>query len=302
MNWKRLFKKLNFPGKNPDEKNWWKQELQAQNNEWLPCQIKALSALKTWTQQLKETGFLMVSDKGLIHSEIAYSEPPQPYGHGLHSSWPVNFPLLRKSLQTAGLSVQHTTNPLWTFHSLLAYKVPPNITQAQQSSEKNMFKEFNLSFEKHNINQYAADLIDSAEDYVLQEQWRKAAILYKQALEYRPRDARVSHQLVACLMELHAFNQAEDLLQEEFEDIFSQYDFAFQRGQVKLFQGHYIQASNAFKESLKNFGPDANAFYNLGLTQIFMDQYAQARSNFKTALKHDPGFDMARTALNTWQE
>lgn len=281
------------PGRTEREQIWWQAQLQASAGAWLPCPVEAFQGLAFWLQGLKDTGLFLLSDKGRV-AEGGFADPPQPYGHGQHASWPVAFPLLAQWLRQEGFQAGHSQNALWTLHHLWALRSPTLASEIERA--------FRADFECNNANQAAADLIDAAEDYLLQQKWRKAAMLYHLALRYRPRDGRVTQQLVACLIELQAFEQAETWLKVGADDLLQEFDFDFQWGQVHLFQGRYLEALTSFERSLERAGPDASCYYNLGLSQMLLQRFEPARANFEAALALEPEFELARLALESWHE
>lgn len=270
---------------------WLKTLLGAHAGRWMMYPRQALAALAGWSESLVADGLMMISDKGWSDSERSPGRP-EPSRHGRHLEWPVHFPLLKAWFTEQGFKVSHTDNPLWTLHTLLAAKAP--LPPALSLS-------FEAELNRRNANLFAAELLDCAEASEETDP-RKAAQLYTQALDYRPGEARILHALIACLFELQAFAQAAAYLAEPSLDLFGQYDFAFQRGQLALFQGDYPAAIHAFKASLAEFGPDASSYYNLGLSQMLAHSHAAARLSFVEALELDPEHELAQAALISWQE
>lgn len=253
---------------------------------------EAFAGLCAWSRHLGAGGMLLISDQAWVDTERS-PVFPEPSRHGPHLAWPVHFPLLAAWLNYHGLSSVHTRNPLWPLHTLLAVKGP--VTQKLLSS-------FTREFEQRNRNLFAAELVDSAESAADSGDMRKASLLLVQALEHRPGDARVLHRLIACLIEQQAFDQAADYLEQPLIDLFSEYDFSFQRGQVALFQGEYSQACLQFAKSLLQAGPDPATHYNLGLSLMLTQQHDKARIQFQAALVLDPEHNLAHIALESGAE
>lgn len=275
----------------PADSAWLGTLLEGQPGRWVMYPRQALMALEAWLAWLKPQGLLLISDKGWSDGERS-PVWPEPSTHGRHLAWPVHFPLLAAWCDQQGLSARHTRHPLWTLHTLLAVKGRP-VPELELA--------FAAEFEQHNANLYAAELIDSAEA-VEDTDPRKAAMLYTQALAYRPADARIVHQLIACLFELQAFGLAAAYLATPVVDLFNQYDFAFQQGQLALFQGDYVAAIAGFERSIVDYGPEASSYYNLGLSQMLAHRPAEARFSFELALALAPEHALARAALQSWQE
>lgn len=252
----------------------------------------AFMGLCAWSKHLAPNGIMLISDKAWVDTERSPAYP-EPSRHGPHLVWPAHYPLLAAWLNCHGMKTLHTHNPLWPLHTLMAVK---------GAVSEQLLKSFTHEFELHNRNLYAAELADSAEQATDSGDLRKAALLLTQALEYRPSDARLQHRLIACLIEQQAFDQAEAALNQPVIDLFNEYDFAFQRGQVALFKSDYSQACLQFAKSMLQAGSDPATHYNLGLSLMMAQQPEKAKIQFQAALVLDPEHQLAQMALKSWQE
>lgn len=237
-----------------------------------------LRQLESW---LAPGALLLLSDKGYyISSDILLADLAQPSQHGNTLAFPLHLDLLSDWLELRGWETAHTPYPFEPLQTLIAAWPAQRQTPWRES--------FAEHFVLQNLNLDAARLVRAAQDYQNQGEDQLAVGFYQKALVYRPGEPRIVHELVACLIRLGAFRLAEEFLSLPVEDIYQQFDFDYQRGQVCFFQGRPAQALEYFQTSLRQMGEYASVYYSLALCHLALGQEAEAQVQLSHCLRLEP--------------
>jgi hypothetical protein len=265
-------------------------QLDEQSFPWTHGLWQRLELLQNW---LKPGSLLLLSDKGYyVSSGVLPSDLAQPSCHGNTWAYPLHLDLQADWLSQKGWQTAHTPYPFDPLQTLIAIWQP-------QSSNTSLSWEsaFQTYFIEQNINLDAARLVKAAQDYHSQEDDQMAVGFYQKALRYRPGEPRIIHELTACLIRLGAFQLAQEALQQNCLDLYSQFDFDYQKGQIAFFLGQSQVAYTHFRNSLTHQGDHASVYYSLALCALAQEQAEEAFHNLTVCLELDPEHDVAEQLL-----
>ncbi|PIQ28665.1 hypothetical protein COW36_12165 [bacterium (Candidatus Blackallbacteria) CG17_big_fil_post_rev_8_21_14_2_50_48_46] len=263
------------------------QALREQSFPWPQGLWERLKQLENW---LAPNALFFLSDKGYyLSSQSVPADLSQPSLHGNTLAYPLHLDLISDWLRLHGWQTAHTPYPFDPLQTLVA---------AWRPSPQNSWREnFAAHFILQNNNLDAARLVRAAQDYQTQGDDQTAVGFYQKALRYRPGEPRIVHELTACLIRLGAFRLAEEMLDIPVIDLYQQFDFDYQRGQIAFFLGEPAQAIESFQLSLIEQGEYASVYYSLALSYLALAQEAEAKDSLKNCLKLEPHHSAAQTLL-----
>lgn len=256
-------------------------ELNEQTFPWTAGFWQRLSLLQEW---LDPGALLLLSDKGYyVSSGVLPADLAEPSFHGNTWAYPLHLDLLSDWLCFQGWKTAHTPYPFDPLQTLVAAWQPALAEDAYAWQTA-----FQTCFVEDNANLDAARLVRAAQDYQTQEDDQMAVGFYQKALRYRPGEPRILHELAACLIRLGAFQLAEETLAQPCTDLYSQFDFDYQRGQIAFFQGRAEQAIAAFQTSLLLQGEYASVYYSLALSYLAKAAEPEAAEALQKCLALEP--------------
>ncbi len=269
-------------------------DLDEQTFPWTEGFGKRLLLLQDW---LDPGALLLLSDKGYyVSSGVLPADLAEPSFHGNTWAYPLHLDLLSDWLCFQGWKTAHTPYPFDPLQTLVAAWQPAFAEDAYAWQTA-----FQTNFVENNANLDAARLVRAAQDYQTQEDDQMAVGFYQKALRYRPGEPRILHELASCLIRLGAFQLAEETLAQPCIDLYTQFDFDYQRGQIAFFLGKPAEAIAAFQQSLKLQGEYASVYYSLALSYLAQAAEAEAADALHRCLALEPDHRSAKQLLQRLQ-
>lgn len=120
-----------------------------------------------------------------------------------------------------------------------------------------------------------------------EERYELALIEYKKALEIKPKDGFINHEVAMAYYQLgnnkEALNYAKEASKEESE---SGVQAVMLIGTIHDNQGNTKKAIKTYKKSIKRFGDYYLLWFNLGVTYNGIGDYENAASAFENSIKN----------------
>lgn len=269
-------------------------EIEEQTFPWPHGAWERLARLQEW---LEPGALLLLSDKGYyVSGGVLPADLAEPSLHGNTWAYPLHFELLSDWLCFQGWKTALTPYPFDPLQTLAA-AWQPDFTEDPYAWQT----AFQTAFVENNANLDAARLVRAAQDYQTQEDDQMAVGFYQKALRYRPGEPRIIHELIACLIRLGAFQLAEEMLAQPCVDLYNQFDFDYQRGQIAFFAGRPAEAIAAFQRSLAQQGEYASVYYSLALSYLAQSAEAEAAQALLRCLALEPEHRAAAQLLHKLQ-
>ncbi|MGE3727870.1 MAG: hypothetical protein AB7I41_20085 [Candidatus Sericytochromatia bacterium] len=270
------------------------EDLNEQTFPWTDGLWERLFLLQDW---LDPGALLLLSDKGYyVSSGVLPADLAEPSFHGNTWAYPLHLDLLSDWLCFQGWKTAHTPYPFDPLQTLVAAWQPAFAEDAYAWQTA-----FQTHFVENNANLDAARLVRAAQDYQTQEDDQMAVGFYQKALRYRPGEPRILHELASCLIRLGAFQLAEEILAQPCVDLYGQFDFDYQRGQIAFFQSRAAEAIAAFQRSLQQQGEYASVYYSLALSYLAQAAETEAAEALQRCLVLEPEHRSATQLLQRLQ-